>query len=82
MSVYATMGSTIGRIGFSSAVLGGMTNIPVSAAGGVIIGILENLSIVFVSASLRNGVAFLFLIVVLIFLPQGIGNKKKGELKL
>lgn len=82
MSVSATMGSTIGRIGYSSAVLGGMTNIPVSAFGAVIIGILENLSIVFVSASLRNGVAFLFLIIVLIFLPQGIGSKKKGELKL
>lgn len=78
-SVYPTLGASIGRIGFSSAVLGGMISIPWAAVGGILIGVLENLSIAWMPASLRSGVAYVFLIVVLIFLPQGVNSKGRSE---
>jgi len=77
MSISPTLGTSVGRIGFSAAVLGGLVNIPWAAAGGVIIGILENLSIIWIPASFRSGIAYVFLIIVLIFLPQGIASRKK-----
>lgn len=78
-SVYPTLGVSIGRIGFSAAVLGGMVSIPWAAAGGIIIGVLENLSIAWMPASLRTGVAYVFLIIVLIFLPQGVNSKGRRD---
>jgi branched-chain amino acid transport system permease protein len=76
-TVNATLGTSIGRIGFSAAILGGMVSIPWAAVGGVVIGILENISIILIPANLKSGVAYLFLIVTLIFLPQGIQSRKR-----
>lgn len=68
----ATMGGTIGMKAFSSSVLGGLHDIAVSAMGGLSIGILENLGISFAGTGYRDLIAFIFLILVLIFLPSGL----------
>ncbi|MCR3922722.1 MAG: branched-chain amino acid ABC transporter permease, partial [Firmicutes bacterium] len=68
-SVLPTMGSTAGLKAFSSAVLGGLTNIPGAALGGVLIGVLENLGIAVFSSGLRDVFAFVFLVLVLIIKP-------------
>ena len=76
-SVIVTMGGTMSMKAFSSSVLGGLTDVRMSAIGGLCIGIIENLGITFSSANFRDAFAFLFLILVLIIRPQGF-TKKKG----
>lgn len=74
--VYPTMGSAYSIKAFSSSVLGGLVDLRFSALGGLCIGIIENLGITFSSASFRDIFAFGFLILVLIFRPQGFAVKK------
>ena len=74
----ATMGGPLGMKAFSASVLGGLTDTRFSAIGGLIIGIIENFGIAFTSASYRDMYAFIFLIVVLLFRPQGF-KTKRGE---
>ena len=53
-------------------VLSGLGSIPGAIVGGLIVGVIEALSSVFISASLGTGVLFLILAVVLIFKPSGM----------
>lgn len=78
-SLQATMGGAYGMKAFASSVLGGLTDVRFSAAGGLCIGIIENLGITITSASFRDIFAFGFLILVLIFKPSGF--KKKWSAK-
>ena len=80
-SLSASMGGMATMKAFSSSVLGGLVDIQASAIGGLLIGILENYCIALFSSSLRDMIAFVFLIIVLIFFPKGlrikIGRKAK-----
>lgn len=78
-SAYSTMGSTLSMKAFTSATLGGLTDVPLSAVGGVIIGVMENLGITFTSASFRDLFSFGFLIIMLLFKPNGFAKKKGGN---
>lgn len=75
--VYPLMGGTIGMKAFSSAILGGLNNVAGSAGGGVIIGVCENLGLMFIPTGLRDVIAFGFLIIVLLIKPQGLFGRKK-----
>jgi branched-chain amino acid transport system permease protein len=77
-NILATMGGSMGMKAFASSVLGGLTDVRLSAIGGLIIGVVENLGITASSASFRDIFAFGFLILVLIFRPQGL-KAKLGE---
>ena len=79
-SLSATMGNGITFKAFCSAVLAGMVDIPTSAAGGLIIGVFENYCIPIFGASMRDIIAFAFLIIVLLIKPEGIRLRlrKKG----
>lgn len=76
-SFQANFGGPIGIKAFSASVLGGMTDITVAATGGLTIGILENFGVALFGSGYRDLVAFLFLIIVLIFKPQGLSFKFK-----
>lgn len=78
-TVYATMGGSLGMKAFASSVLGGLTDVRLSALGGVCIGVIENLGITFSSASFRDIFAFVFLMLVLFIRPQGFAKKKGGR---
>lgn len=75
-SVSATMGSSYSMKAFAASVLGGLVDIRFSALGGLCIGIIENLGIVASAAVFRDVFAFAFLILVLLFRPQGFVSKK------
>jgi branched-chain amino acid transport system permease protein len=74
-TLIATMGGPAGMKAFSASVLGGMTNVPSAALGGVVLGVVENLGITFTNASFRDVFAFLFLLGVLIIRPEGFARK-------
>ena len=75
-SVSATMGASYSTKAFAASVLGGLVDIRFSALGGLCIGIIENMGIIFTSATFRDVFAFAFLILILIIRPQGFVSKK------
>jgi branched-subunit amino acid ABC-type transport system permease component len=75
-TVYATMGATAGLKGFAACILGGLTSIPGAIVGGLIIGVVENLTVQFVSSGWRDVVAFAVMVAVLIVRPQGLLGRK------
>jgi branched-chain amino acid transport system permease protein len=71
------MGFMAGLKAFTAAVLGGIGNIQGAIAGGVILGIVEALATQYLGgAAWANVWAFVLLIVVLVFRPQGLLGEK------
>lgn len=65
-------GLILGLKGFVAATLGGLVSVRGAVLGGLVLGILETLTAGYVSTGLRDAVAFLLLIVVLVVRPSGI----------
>jgi len=75
-AVYATMGSSAGLKGFAACIFGGLTSIPGAILGGLIIGIVENLTVQYLASGYRDIVAFLVLVLVLVLRPQGLLGRR------
>jgi branched-chain amino acid transport system permease protein len=71
-AVYPTMGWSAGLKGFVAAVTGGIGSIPGAMLGGLLLGMAENLGAGFLASSYRDAIAFIVLIVVMLFRPMGI----------
>lgn len=56
-------------------ILSGLGSIPGAIVGGLVVGMIEALTSVFISASLGTGVLFLILALVLIYKPSGMFGK-------
>jgi branched-chain amino acid transport system permease protein len=82
-SAYPTLAPTTGAMpgikAFVAAVLGGIGSVPGAFLGGIILGILENLSKAYISSKLSDAIVFSVLIVVLLVKPTGILGKKIME---
>ena len=74
--VYPNMGVVISMKAFAAAVLGGIGILHGSIIGGLIVGISENLATAFLGGNYRDAIAFIILILVLIFKPVGLFGKK------
>ena len=57
---------------FAAVLLGGVGNVWGALLGGLCIGIIENMSTAFISPGYKDLSAFLLIILVLLFRPQGI----------
>ena len=66
------MGAMLGLKGFSAAILGGLGSILGGVLGGLLIGVAEALASGLISSGYRDAVAFLILLAVLFFRPQGL----------
>jgi len=73
------MGIMPGLKAFVAAVLGGIGIIPGAMLGAVIMGVVEKLTEVYVSSTLRDAVAFGILILVLLVRPTGLLGKPGRE---
>ena len=83
-SIEPFMGIIPGLKAFIAAVLGGIGNIPGAALGGLIIGVTETLvggySADFgLPTGYKDGVAFVILILILLFKPSGLLGKTERE---
>ncbi|MBR3228575.1 MAG: branched-chain amino acid ABC transporter permease [Erysipelotrichaceae bacterium] len=78
-SVYPTLGSMPGIKAFTAAVFGGIGSIPGAFVGGLLLGIIENLSKAYISTQLSDAIVFAVLIIVLLIKPTGILGKKENE---
>ena len=72
-------GMAPGLKAFTAAVLGGIGNIPGAVLGGLLMGIAENLVVWAGYDNYRDAIAFVILIVVLLFRPGGILGSAKVE---
>jgi len=67
-----TNGETLGLAAFIAAIIGGFNQVRGVVLGGLILGILDNLSAAYVSAQYRAAIPLLILIVVILVRPQGL----------
>lgn len=72
-------GSMPGIKAFVAAVFGGIGSIPGAMIGGVLLGVIENLSKAYISSQLSDAIVFIVLIIVLVVKPTGIMGKKISE---
>jgi branched-chain amino acid transport system permease protein len=66
------MGVDMGVKGLAIMLLGGLGNIHGAMVGGMILGIIEVLSVAYLAASYRDAFAFGVMIAILLFRPQGL----------
>jgi branched-chain amino acid transport system permease protein len=78
-TVTSSMGFIPGIKAFTAAVLGGVGSVPGAMAGGYFLGISESLSTKFIGAQYKDVVAFVLLVLVLIFRPWGIFGKREDK---
>jgi len=72
-------GETLGMIAFIAAIVGGFNQIKGALVGGLLIGVIDNLSAVYVSAQYRAAVPLVLLIVIIMVRPQGIMGTSEGR---
>ncbi|MFA6020018.1 MAG: branched-chain amino acid ABC transporter permease [Rhodospirillales bacterium] len=72
-------GIMLGLKGFSAAVLGGLGNGFGAVAGGLIVGIAEAMAAGYLSSAYKDAVAFVIILLVLVFLPNGLFGRKGTE---
>lgn len=82
-SAYPTLnpytGSMPGIKAFVAAVFGGIGSIPGALIGGLLLGIIENLSKAYISSQMADAIVFSVLIIVLLVKPTGLLGKKINE---
>lgn len=74
-----TLGWTFGLKAFIAAILGGIGNIPGAMLGGMLLGIIETLASGYISPQWKDVIAYLILILILIFRPTGILGERMAE---
>ncbi|HCF49390.1 MAG TPA: hypothetical protein DER60_03860 [Syntrophomonas sp.] len=68
----AQMTSTIGLKGFGAAIIGGIGNSKGAFVGGLLLGILEAVSMLYVTPGYKDAIAFFIMIAVISIKPGGI----------
>ncbi|WP_374430876.1 branched-chain amino acid ABC transporter permease [Tabrizicola sp.] len=65
--------------GFAAAMLGGMGNPKGALVGGFVLGVLEGLTAGYISSQYKDAAAFIVILAVLFFLPQGLFGRKSTD---
>ncbi len=74
-----SMGGMIGLKGFAAAIVGGLGNPIGSVLGGLVLGVLESLSVGIVSSGYKDAISLLILLLVLFIKPSGLFSGIRGE---
>lgn len=74
-----TAGSNLILKAFTAAVIGGMNVLPAAIFGGYFLGLVENLSVLFLPAAFKDGVTFIILFLFLLLRPKGIFGRRSRE---
>jgi branched-chain amino acid transport system permease protein len=73
------VGTVLALKGFAAAMLGGMGSAVGAVVGGLVLGLLEALSAGYISSNYKDAVAFLIILLVLVFMPQGLFGRARVE---
>lgn len=74
--VYSTLGSVIGRKGYSGAIIGGYGNMYGAMVGGLLLGLTETFLAGYVSSTYKNLIAYIILLAFLFLKPTGLFNER------
>jgi branched-chain amino acid transport system permease protein len=78
-AIEPTMGSSMSFNGLAVIIFGGLGNVKGAVIGGFILGVAEVFTVAFGLSHFREAVAFILIIVILFFRPQGLfGDSRKG----
>lgn len=72
-------GVVLGLKGFAAAALGGIGSGPGALVGGLLLGVMESLAAGYLSAAYKDVVAFVLVLLVLMFMPRGLFGSKVTE---
>jgi branched-chain amino acid transport system permease protein len=78
-NVHFNMGYIIGLKAFTAAVIGGIGSLPGAMLGGLVLGILEAAGTQIIGSAWKDVFAFVILIIMLIFRPNGLLGKTEIE---
>ena len=81
IKVYPSMGTMTGLKAFVAAVVGGLGNISGAMLGGILLGLLETFGVALLGIpyGLRDTIAFVALIIILLVKPEGLLGKVEKE---
>ena len=72
-------GETLGLIAFIAAIVGGFNQIRGALAGGLLIGVLDNLTATYVTTEYRAALPLVLLIAIVLWRPQGLLGVDEGR---
>ena len=70
-------GETLGLVAFVAAIVGGFNQVRGAIAGGLLIGLLDNLAASYVSTAYRQAIPLILLVLVILFRPQGLLGRRE-----
>jgi len=74
--VYPAMGDLAAMKSFAVVIMGGLGNFLGAIAGGLLLGVAENLGAGYVSSGYKDAIGFLMIILLLLLRPQGLFGKR------
>lgn len=72
-------GEFLGLTAFIAAIVGGFNQIRGALAGGLLVGVIDNLVATYVTANYRAAVPLLLLIVIILLKPEGLLGTREGR---
>ena len=76
LAIAPGVGEGLAVKGFAVLILGGLGSIPGAIVGGIVLGMSESLAAGFISSAYKDVIAFVVMIVVLLFRPEGLLGKR------
>jgi len=73
------VGILLGLKGFAAAILGGLGNGLGAIVGGLMLGIIESLGAGYISSDYKDAMAFVVILAVLFFMPNGLFGRRGTE---
>ena len=70
-------GEVLGQAAFIAAIVGGFNQVRGAIAGGLLLGVVDNLAAAYISTQYRSAVPLFILIAVILFRPHGIAGRKE-----
>ncbi len=67
-----TNGETLGLAAFVAAIVGGFNQVRGAIVGGLLLGVVDNLSAAYISTQYRGAFPMLLLVLVILFRPHGL----------
>ena len=64
---------------FAVAALGGLSSLVGAFVGGLVLGVIENVAVLYIPTYLKDTIAFVFILVVLLVQPEGMFGRQRKE---
>jgi branched-chain amino acid transport system permease protein len=70
-------GETLGLVAFVAAIVGGFNQVRGAIAGGLLVGVIDNLAAAYVTAAYRQALPLALLVLIILFRPLGLLGRRE-----